>query len=78
MIISVFSFFHRSRACYIELQKVITLPSIRLMKDNRTCLSNSSSTGNLSLSYLKNKVKCLDHKLLVNIQLDEVYIKHRN
>ena len=72
MIISAFSFFHRSRACYVERQKILTLPSIRLLKD---ISSNLSSTGNLSLSYLKNKADCLDHKeLLVNIQLDEVHI----
>ena len=28
MIISGFSFYHRSRACYLELQKVLVLPSI--------------------------------------------------
>ena len=72
MIISTFSLFHRSRACYVELKKIITLPSIRLLKD---ISSNLSYTGNLSLSYLKNKADCLDHKeLVVNIQLDEVHI----
>ena len=72
MIISAFSFFHRSRACYVELQKILTFPSIHLLKE---ISSNVSSTGNVSLSYLKNKADCLDHKeLLVNIQLDEVHL----
>ena len=72
MIISTFSLFHRSRACNVELKKIITLPSIRLLKD---ISSNLSYTGNLSLSYLNNKADCLDHKeLVVNIQLDEVHI----
>ena len=59
MIISTFSFFHRSRACYVELQKILTLPSIRLLKD---IYSNLSSTENLSLSYLNNKAECLNRK----------------
>ena len=42
--ISAFSVFHRSRACYIELQKILTLPSICLLK-------GTSSTGNLSLLF---------------------------
>ena len=67
MIISAFSLFHHRRVCDVEPEKILTLPSIRLLKD---ISSNLSSAGNL-----KNKAVCLDHKeLLVNIQLDEVHI----
>ena len=55
MIINAFSFFHRSRAYCVELHKILTLPSIRVLKD---ISSNLSSTGKLSLSYLINKAKC--------------------
>ena len=71
MIISAFSFFIAAGHAMLNF-RILTLPSIRLLKD---ISSNLSSTGNSSLSYLKNKADCLDHKeLLVNIQLDEVHI----
>ena len=39
MIISRFSFYHRNRACYLELQKVLVLPSIRVLRDISSNLS---------------------------------------
>ena len=75
MIISGFSFYHRSRACYLELQKVLVLPSIRVLRD---ISSNLSVGGNLSHAYLHNKAKCLEpRELIVNLQIDEVHIKSK-
>ena len=45
-----------ARSCYVEFQKVLTLPRIRVLKD--IGIYKLSASGNFYLSYIKNKVKC--------------------
>ena len=75
MVISGFSFYHRSRACYLEIQKVLILPSIRVLRD---ISFNLSVGGNLLHDYMHNKAKYLEpRELFVNLQIDEVHIKSK-
>ena len=76
MLISAFAWYHKSPACYLQIKKLLCLPSVRLLRS----LSSSLDVGeeNVSIKYLTSKAQCLEpHERVVNIQLDEIHIKSK-
>ena len=60
--------------CYLTIQRLFCLPSLRLLRDVASHLNTGGD--NSSYKYLRNKVKYLkQHELLVTLQLDEIHIK---
>ena len=69
-----FTYFHKSNACYSELQKMFCVPSKRTLRKISSNLSDHS--GIQCETYLKQKVTLLQpHELLVNLMIDEIHIK---
>ena len=74
MLIYAFNLYHKSPACYEEVQKVLCLPSKHLIRDISSYIRVDS--GNACQKYLKSKAALLQpNELKVNIQLDEIHIK---
>ena len=73
-LIRAFTWYHKSTACYLTIQRLFCLPSLRLLRDVASHLNTGGD--NSSYKYLRNKVKYLkQHELLVTLQLDEIHIK---
>ena len=73
-LIRTFTWYHKSTACYLTIQRLFCLPSLRLLRDVASHLNTGGE--NSSYKYLRNKVKYLkQHELLVTLQLDEIHIK---
>ena len=76
MLICAFAWYHKSPACYLQIKKLLCLPSVRLL-----CSLSSSldvGEGNVSIKYLTRKAQCLEpHERVVNIQFDETHIKSK-
>ena len=73
-LIRAFTWYHKSTACYLTIQRLFCLPSLRLLRDVASHLNTGGD--NSSYKYLRNKVKYLkQHELLVTHQLDEIHIK---
>ena len=74
LLIRAFTWYHKSTACYLTLQRLFCLPSVRLLRGVASYLNVGGT--NSSYRYLANKVKYLKpHELLVTLQLDEIHIK---
>ena len=73
-LILAFTLFHKSNACYTELQNTLCLPSKRMLRDISSNLSVNA--GAQCEIYLEKKATLLkQHEKLVNLQLDEIHIK---
>ena len=76
MLICAFAWYHKSPACYLQIMKLLCLPSVCLLR----FLSSSLDVGegNVSIKYLTRKAQCLEpHEGVINIQLDEIHIKSK-
>ena len=68
-LILAFTLFHKSNACYTELQNTLCLPSKRMLRDISSNLSVNA--GAQCEIYLEKKATLLkQHEKLVNLQLD--------
>ena len=73
-LIRAFTWYDKSTACYLTIQRLFCLPSLRLLRDVASHLNTGGD--NSSYKYLRNKGKYLkQHELLVTLQLDEIHIK---
>lgn len=73
-VITAFTWYHKSPACYRVIRGLLTIPSIQLLRDISSCLNVDKN--NSCLTYLKNKVKYLrPEELNVTLQLDEIHVK---
>ena len=73
MLICAFTLYHKSPACYLQILKLLCLPSVSLLR----ALSANLNVGEsyVSVAYLKRKAQLLQqHERIVNIQLDEINI----
>ena len=76
MLICAFTLYHKSPSCYLQILKLLCLPSVRLLRALSANLTVGE--GNASQQYLKGKAELLkSHEHLVNIQLDEIHIKSK-
>ena len=76
MLICAFAWYHKSPACYLQIKKLLCLPSVRLLRSLSSSLDVGK--GNVSIKYLTRKAQCLEpHERVVNIQLDEIHIKSK-
>ena len=73
-LIFAFQIYHKSSSSYLELRQLLCLPSIRLLQSVSSNLDVSDS--NTCITFLKSKAALLTpDELLVNVQLDEIYVK---
>ena len=73
MFIWVFAWNHRSPACYLQILKLLGLPSVRLVR--YLSASIDVEEGNVSIKYLTKNAQCVEpHERVLNIQLDEIHI----
>ena len=76
MLICTFAWYHKSPACYLQINKLLCLPSVRLLRSSSSSLD--AGEGNVSIKYLTRKAQCLEpHERVVNIKLDEIHIKSK-
>ena len=74
LIIIAFQIYHKSTSCHLELRQLLCLPSIRLLQSVSSNLDDNNS--NNYITFLKSKATLLStDELLVNVQLDEIYVK---
>ena len=73
-LIFAFQIYHKSSSSYLELRQLLCLPSIRLLQSVSSNLDVNDS--NTCITFLKSKAALLTpDKLLVNVLLDEIYVK---
>ena len=74
MLICAFAWYHKSPACYLQIKKLLCIPSVCLLRSLSSSLDVGE--GNVSIKYLTRIAQCLEpHERVVNIQLDEIHIK---
>ena len=73
-VIVAFQIYHKFPSCYIKQQQLLCLPSIRMLQDVSSSLQVGDNCNCVTI--LQSKVAMLKpSELLINIQLDEIYVK---
>ena len=73
-VIVAFQIYQKSPSCYMELQQLLCLPSIIMLQDVSSSLQVGDNRN--CVTFLQSKAAMLKpSELLINIQLDEIYVK---